>query len=502
MHTRSKVVAVVTLCSLFMSVSLFAEGPAKPLAEVAISASRVDWQPAGGHERLVLTVAGPDGLYLQREFGAGEAPFLSAPESALADGVYAYELRADGREAQWGHLWVKGGTFMDKTAIPARPLKPAISESKPPLKNVTAFATVIPDDLVVQGQACIGASCGAGDAAGPALKIKESGNYQLLFDGLNCCLPSEHRWSIQANDSVGMNGDFTIRDLTYTKIPFRIAPNAPDNAFTIYTSSGNIGLGTLTPAVRLDVKANAAAQVAARLQNSSATGHSGIHYLDSAGNVDLYFGLDNAASTTRLDSVNNTPLLILTNSVERIRVTSTGNVGVGTSAPAAKFEVSGGEVRFPPAGGVPGFTHFNLSDGKNYIRGTTIIADSGGSVGIGTTTPSSKLHVNGGDIRVSGGSFIDDGTTLNVPDYVFEADYELMPLDELRAFISREKHLPNVPSADDVKKEGLNLSQVQMRLLEKVEELTLYTLKLDEQVKALQSENAKLNALLQASEQQ
>ncbi len=224
--------------------------------------------------------------------------------------------------------------------------------------------------------------------------------------------------------------------------------NSPDNSLVVYSGSGHIGIGTVTPAVRLDVKANTSAQAAARLQNSSATGYSGIHYLDNAGNIDAYFGLDNAASTTRLDSVNNTPIVILTNSTERMRVTSTGSVGIGTSAPSSRF------------------------------------------------------HVNGGDIRVSGGSFIDDGTTLNVPDYVFEPDYELMPLDELRAFISREKHLPNVPSADDVKKEGLNLSQVQMRLLEKVEELTLYTLKLDEQVKALQSENARLNARLQASEQQ
>ncbi len=128
MKTRSKVVvAVVALCSLFTSVSLFAK---QPLADMAISASRVDWQPAGEHERLVLTVAGPDGLYFERVFGAGEAPFLSAPENALADGVYSYELRVQGREAQWGHLWVKGGIFMDKAAAPARPLKPAISESK------------------------------------------------------------------------------------------------------------------------------------------------------------------------------------------------------------------------------------------------------------------------------------------------------------------------------------------------------------------------------------
>lgn len=459
-----------------------------PLARLEIQPTRVDWLPQEAQKSLELRIAGPANLYIQKQFAAGEAPSFDALDRPLPDGVYTYELQAEGAAVQSGHLWVKDGRFVE----------PPAPESRPPLRNVTAQASVIPDDLVVQGQACIGANCGAADANGPALKIKETNNYQIKFDALNCCLPWEQAWILQANEP-GVNGDFTIR--TTGTVPFRIMPNAPDNSFVLF-GNGNLGLGTSTPAVRLDVKANAAGQVAARLQNSSATGHSGIHYLDQAGNVDLYFGIDNAASTTRLDSVNNNPILILTNSTERMRVTSTGNVGIGTSNPTARLEVSGGEVRFPPAGGAPGFTHFNLSDGKNYIRGTTIIADNAGSVGIGTTSPSSKLHVNGGDIRVSGGSFIDDGTTLNVPDYVFEPDYRLMPLDELKEFIAREKHLPNVPSAETVKKEGLNLSQVQMRLLEKLEELTLYTLKQDEQVKALQSENARLNARLEALEQE
>ena len=120
------------------------------------------------------------------------------------------------------------------------------------------------------------------------------------------------------------------------------------------------------------------------------------------------------------------------------------------------------------------------------------MADDGGSVGIGTAAPASKLHVHGGDIRVSGGSFIDDGVTLFAPDYVFEPDYELMPLDQLAAFVRREKHLPNVPKAAEIRASGLNLSQFQMRLLEKIEELTLYTLAQQEQIAALA---AKVEAL-------
>ena len=66
---------------------------------------------------------------------------------------------------------------------------------------------------------------------------------------------------------------------------------------------------------------------------------------------------------------------------------------------------------------------------------------------------------------------------MNVPDYVFDENYKLMPLDELKAYVQKNNHLPGVVSADEVDKAGIiNLSGLQMRLLEKVEELTLYTL--------------------------
>jgi hypothetical protein len=520
MCIKRTVVAGVVLGVLFMSLWMLpdaaasegAREPAKALAEMSLSASRADWQPTIDDERLVLTVAGPEDFYIRREFGAGETPSFSSLDvqgGRLPDGIYAYELRriprsnSDLRErspegplVQSGHLWVQEGSFVTK--IPARPESSIQSESasKPP-SNITANTTV-PDDLIVQGHACIGDDCV--DAAGPPLKIKEFSNYQIKFDALNCCLPSERVWALQANDPAGSNGDFLIRDLTAATIPFRIGAGSPDNTLTTLYN-GNVGLGTLTPAVRLDVKASAAGQVTARLQNSSATGHSGIHYLDHAGNIDLYFGIDNAASTTRLDSVNNNPILILTDSTERMRITSGGNVGIGTTSPGAKLQVGAGEVRFPPGAGGAGFTHFNWEgDGRNYIRGTTLIADNGGSVGIGTSTPSSRLHVNGGDIRVSGGAFIDDGVTLNAPDYVFEPSYSLMPLAELREFVSREKHLPNVPAAADIKKEGLNLGQFQMRLLEKIEELALYTLQQEEDVRSLRDENRELKARLEALE--
>ncbi len=79
-------------------------------------------------------------------------------------------------------------------------------------------------------------------------------------------------------------------------------------------------------------------------------------------------------------------------------------------------------------------------------------------------------------------------TTLSsIPDYVFASDYALMTFQELRDFISVNKHLPNVPSAKEYEIEGVDLGEMNRVLLEKVEELTLYILQLEERMSVLES---------------
>ena len=73
-------------------------------------------------------------------------------------------------------------------------------------------------------------------------------------------------------------------------------------------------------------------------------------------------------------------------------------------------------------------------------------------------------------------------TTSTFPDYVFEKDYNLMPLDELKKYIDKNKHLPGVPSAETVIEENLKLKEMNLLLLEKVEELTLYLIELNEKI--------------------
>lgn len=137
-----------------------------------------------------------------------------------------------------------------------------------PIRNALAQETVFPDDVIVQGQSCIGADCVSGDGNGPPLNIKEFNNYQIRFDALNCCLPWEVAWILQANEP-NVSGDFLIR--TAGQAPFRITPTAPDNSFTIFSINGHIGMGTSTPSQKLHVLGTNGATTQALIEETNAT---------------------------------------------------------------------------------------------------------------------------------------------------------------------------------------------------------------------------------------
>lgn len=115
-------------------------------------------------------------------------------------------------------------------------------------------------------------------------------------------------------------------------------------------------------------------------------------------------------------------------------------------------------------------THSN-STGLSLYAGQTerVRIASGGNVGIGTTNPTEKLAVNGTirskEIKVE---------SANWPDYVFEEAYQMKSLPEVEAFIKANKHLPGIPKAAEVQENGVELGEMNRKLLEKVEELTLY----------------------------
>ena len=122
-------------------------------------------------------------------------------------------------------------------------------------------------------------------------------------------------------------------------------------------------------------------------------------------------------------------------------------------------------------------------------------------VGIGTSSPSAMLEVAGtskfGDNMIVNGRVTSSrvrvsATPGNWPDYVFKKEYTLRPLSEVEAFINANGHLPNIPKAEVVEKEGQDVGEIQTKLLEKVEELTLYLIEQKKEIEALKKE---LNSL-------
>jgi hypothetical protein len=125
----------------------------------------------------------------------------------------------------------------------------------------------------------------------------------------------------------------------------------------------------------------------------------------------------------------------------------------------------------------------------------------GGNVGIGTPAPGEKLEV-AGNARVTGdliaGRVLTHTWKIPVPDYVFEKGYRLQSLEEVDAYVQKNKHLPEVPSAKEIKEKGLDLTDMNLKLLKKVEEMTLHMIALDKNLKEQSRKNGELEAELKS----
>ena len=176
-----------------------------------------------------------------------------------------------------------------------------------------------------------------------------------------------------------------------------------------------------------------------------------------------------------------------------------------------------------------------------YGNSNIYLAQSGGSVGINTNSPQAKLHINTNDwqsslltfsdthyspaqvyhfqiesdglkikqdaninyLFKSGGDFIVNNGTIHSkeikvslspgqgPDYVFEKDYPLTSLSDLKTYIDQNKHLPEIPSAKEMEENGITLKEMNLLLLKKVEELTLYVIELKKE-NTLQDKKTKM----------
>lgn len=134
-----------------------------------------------------------------------------------------------------------------------------------------------------------------------------------------------------------------------------------------------------------------------------------------------------------------------------------------------------------PDGGVvfAGTGKDDIFEGLFYIRGN-------GRVGVGVNNPSAKFEVNG--VAKAEEIIIEENVGA---DFVFDDDYLLPGLSEVESFIKKHGHLSGIPSAEDMKREGVKVGELQVKLLQKIEELTLYLIEQQKRIDYLERINKK-----------
>ncbi|MBB6005500.1 hypothetical protein [Arcicella rosea] len=140
----------------------------------------------------------------------------------------------------------------------------------------------------------------------------------------------------------------------------------------------------------------------------------------------------------------------------------------------------------------------NLNNSGAFSSSVTISSENGNvSIGSPTIQSAYKLAVTGDMIaeRV----VVKLRTTW--PDYVFNNSYQLPTLNDVEKYIKQNHHLPNIPSADEVEKNGVDVGKINAKLMEKVEELTLYLIEQNKKIEALEKKNIELEkAILKVKE--
>jgi len=187
-------------------------------------------------------------------------------------------------------------------------------------------------------------------------------------------------------------------------------------------------------------------------------------------------------------------------------VPQSGNVGIGIVSPTEKLHIGGTNpgiklgsssirqtganlvINAPTSPGLP-------PPGNLILQATTSTSVHSGSVAIGTSTPA-----KGFELSVAGKVICTEAKVqayANWPDYVFDDDYKLLSLSDLKHSIKLNKHLPDIPSSAEVTTDnGIELGDMQAKLLKKIEELTLYILQLHEDIESLKADNHNLHKSL------
>lgn len=304
--------------------------------------------------------------------------------------------------------------------------------------------------------------------------------------------------------------------------------NETDGA-VILRSNGGVGVGTNDPAMELHVKGNAGVlglegdnhvymEFYPRLASNGRMGwvgygDFGVKDLSLANEFDggailLRSDAGVGIGTTEPEAELDVNGLTLTNELAAEFVYVDGAIGINQLEPRAPLHIDKngmGLVLEGHGSALMGFYHRGYPADGSAVRSGWVGYGSGtghgmsinneilyghillrpgdrGKVGINTTSPEYMLDVCG---TIRGKEVIVEADWC---DYVFEEDYDLMSINELEAYLKANKHLPNIPPASEIETNGLQVSAVNQKMMEKIEELTLYIIQQNHRIEALESE--------------
>ena len=317
--------------------------------------------------------------------------------------------------------------------------------------------------------------------------------------------------------------------------------DASDNKLFTVTNAGNVGIGTSSPQYILDVDGDVRL---GHQENAVILFPGNVSGIVKKSGESSFWGLvqnPNSIFSVKKQNIGGTILYGTSDFTELFRVNNDGNVGVGITNPTQKLEVMGnikanGFV-MPTAAGAgkvltsdaSGNATWQMATGGGSVLDWTLGGNNfgtTGSIGNADNQPLKIITNNQGRIYISASGNVGIGTEnvtdaaykLSVEgtirtrkvrvdpatwaDYVFDNDYHLRPIKELEQYIQAQKHLPDVPTTEEVKQKGIDLGDNQVVLLKKIEELTLYVIEQHkkQEIQSLQSQD--MNRRLQELDQQ
>lgn len=399
--------------------------------------------------------------------------------------------------------WANAENFHDDDWIPITPWGAKVPSSNIYLNEKYSNAGIGTRDPqsklhVVDGNIMISRS--SSDAPG-------SRNGSILFGKVvdQTCPLGEWGIEYQDDQTTYINGG-----LNFWKVYNEANPGGDNYLFI--KNDGNVGVGTKTPRVKLDVAGSTFVNGDLQVSSLATTEEIQMVTVNQSGllsKTDIPSG-DNLGNHIVTQNINLNGHFLSGNGQDNgLFIAETGKIGFGTTVPLANMDLLAPNsstlyVRTNAQENASIWVSNQIgsygmgveNDGSGYIyqnkdNPNKIIYFKDGKVGIGAPPKysSHSLYVAGGitteEVKVK----VKD----NWSDFVFDNDYRLMPLNELQEYVQNFQHLPEIPTAENVKNDGLNLGEMDAALLKKIEELTLYIIQQDKRISELQQKVEVLN---------